>query len=89
VETKMTDFSMYVIESNGEYYHSLKGKDFSNASEASIFRSEKAAQKMIRFAIKDRKDYILNLTGRYPDLEADARDLITRWETTAKVVKIA
>jgi hypothetical protein len=84
----MADFSVYVIESNGEYYHSLKGKDFSNASEASIFRSEKAAQKMIRLAIKDRKDYILNLAGQYPGIEADTRNLITRWETTAKVVKI-
>ena len=85
----MSDFSVYVIESNGEYYCSLKGKDFSSANEASIFRSEKAAQKMIRFAVKDRKDYIVNLNGRWPEVKSSTESLITRWETTAKIVKIA
>lgn len=85
----MTDFGVYVIESNGEYYYSLKGQDFRSAKEATIFRSEKAAQKMISFAIKDHKNYILNLRDRLPEVKASTEALITRWETTAKVVKIA
>lgn len=85
----MKDFSIYVVESNGEYYHSLKGKDFSSASEATILRSEKAAQKLIRDAIKHHKDYITNLKGNFPDSEVRAQALVDRWKNTTKVVKIA
>lgn len=85
----MIDFSAYVIESNGEYYHSLKGRDFDCAAFATIFRSSQAAEKHIRHAIKNHRDYIGNLNGMFPAAEEHALKLIERWETTAKVVKIA
>ena len=82
-------FQCYVIESNGEFYYSLKGADFGAADQATIFRSEKAAADLIKKAIKHHQDFILSLKGAFPVYAEKAQALIDRWESTAKVVKIA
>lgn len=84
----MTDFNIYVIESKGDYYYSLKGQDFRPAIEATIFRSEKAAQKMIRNAIKLHTEYATRVEDRWPDSADKARSLVVRW-SEAKIIKIA
>jgi hypothetical protein len=82
-------FNIYVIESNGEYYYSLKGQDFRSAAEATIFRSEKAAKSQIRHAIKMHEEYVERTKERWPDLAEKAQALVERWKNTAKIVKIA
>ena len=84
----MTDFSVYVIESNGDYYYSLKGQDFGPANEATIFRSEKSAQKMIRDAIELRTQYAARVKDSWPASADNARSLAARW-IDAKIIKIA
>jgi len=85
----MDDFSLYVIESNGEYYYSLKGQDFKPSNMATTFRSEATAKKMIKNATRLHTDYVERV-GRhgYDDLVIKYQLLIQRWKE-AKIIKIA
>ncbi len=82
-------FNIFVIESNGDYYYSLKGTDFRPPEEATVFRSEKAAKAHIRHAIRHHEKYVERTKEHFPDFCARARVLVDRWKNTTKVVQIA
>ena len=82
-------FNVFVIESNGEYYYSLKGADFRPPAEATVFRSEKAAKAQIRHAIRHHEEYVERTKEHFPDHAARAQTLVDRWKNATKVVQIA
>ena len=84
----MQNFNVYVIESNGEYYYSLKGADFGKAEDATLFRSEKAANALIRKAIRE-KEYFIDIYRRRGSKPDHIEEEKARWETTTKVIKIS
>lgn len=82
-------FNIFVIESNGDYYYSLKGQDFRPSTEATVFRSEKAAKAQIRHAIRYHEEYVERTKECFPESSAWAQVLLERWKNTTKVVQIA
>ena len=84
----MSDFSVYVIESEGEYYYSLKGADFMPATQATLFRSKKAAERMIRKAIDIHAARAARAEGEMQETADRAKALVIRWRG-ARVTKLS